>query len=144
MIFWDTSAVIPLVVRERSSNALRELARSDPDLVVWWGTPVEAHSAITRRSRAGGISPPRAAQARDRIDALRSVWTEIQPAEDVREVATLLVLRHPLRAADALQLAAALAWSGDESADPSFATLDERLARAARGEGFSLPIDPAR
>ena len=49
------------------------------------------------------------------------------------------VLRvHPLRAADALQLAAALEWSGG-AASGMFITYDERLRDAASREGFTTP-----
>jgi predicted nucleic acid-binding protein len=46
---------------------------------------------------------------------------------------------HSLRAADAIQLAAALEWSGslpDSSA--TLVTLDRRLAEAADLEGFTI------
>jgi predicted nucleic acid-binding protein len=44
---------------------------------------------------------------------------------------------HVLKAADALQLAAARVWAGDV-ADGELVTLDERLALAARLEGFRV------
>jgi hypothetical protein len=43
---------------------------------------------------------------------------------------------HPLRAADALQLAAAYAAAEQRPASLDMVTLDERLAIAARNEGF--------
>jgi predicted nucleic acid-binding protein len=43
---------------------------------------------------------------------------------------------HPLRAADALQLAAAVVAAEGIPASLSIVTLDERLAAAARREGF--------
>jgi hypothetical protein len=45
---------------------------------------------------------------------------------------------HPLRAADALQLAAALVWTGEAAAGEAFVCLDERLRDAARREGFEV------
>lgn len=45
---------------------------------------------------------------------------------------------HPLRAADALQLAAALVLSDFEPRTLPFVTLDDRLASAARREGFEV------
>jgi uncharacterized protein len=45
---------------------------------------------------------------------------------------------HPLRAADALQLAAAYAGSDRRPTSLEFVTLDERLADVARKEGFSV------
>ena len=45
-----------------------------------------------------------------RLAGLRGMWIEVQPTETVRDLAESLVQRHPLRAADATQLAAALIW----------------------------------
>jgi len=49
-------------------------------------------------------------QAFARLDYMRSRWNEVQPTEEVRERAERLLRIHKLRAADALQLAAALVW----------------------------------
>jgi hypothetical protein len=54
----------------------------------------------------------------------------------VRERAERLLRVHPLRAADALQLAAALLVFGDKPRGRSFVTLDDALLQAARREGF--------
>jgi hypothetical protein len=51
-------------------------------------------------------------------------------------------LRHPLRAADALQLGAALRWAENNPRGHRFHTLDSRLTDAARREGFDL-VDAA-
>jgi hypothetical protein len=47
-----------------------------------------------------------------------------------------LLAAHPLRAADALQLAAALVACDERSDMLAFVTLDDRLAKAARRGGF--------
>ena len=63
---------------------------------------------------------------------------EIEPWEKVREVASELILKHPLRAADAFQLAAALVWCGGKTRSESFVCLDDRLRGAAALEGFRV------
>jgi hypothetical protein len=63
---------------------------------------------------------------------------EIEPSEIVRESALRFLRVHPLRAADALQLAAAFTASERRPASLQVVTLDERLADAARKEGFTL------
>jgi hypothetical protein len=45
---------------------------------------------------------------------------------------------HPLRAADALQLAAALIWVEEQPHGESFVSLDPRLRDSAAREGFTL------
>ena len=76
--------------------------------------------------------------ARDLLGELSSSWTEVLPTDSVRRQAERLLLRHPLRAADALQLAAAMRWVDSEPDGHRFATFDGRLAEAARGEGFRI------
>jgi uncharacterized protein len=65
----------------------------------------------------------------------------IAPTSPLRDRAGRLVSAHPLRAADAFQLAAALAWCDDTPAGESFVCLDERLREAARREGFAILPD---
>jgi hypothetical protein len=59
----------------------------------------------------------------------------VQPGDLVREQALRLLRVHTLRAADALQLAAALEWAGAPT-DADFVTFDDRLREAAVREGF--------
>lgn len=138
MIFWDTSAIVPLLVDEPQSGFARRLALGDPALVVFWATAVECASALARRERDGGLSRDEADAARVRLSTARSAWTEVLASEEVRGHAERLLLRHPLRAADALQLAAALTWAGGRPRDHRLVCLDRRLGDAARGEGFHV------
>lgn len=143
MSFWDTSAIIPLLLAEPSSAAMRLLAAEAPALVVWWGTPVEALSAVARRVRDGGLSHAEAEDVRDRLARLSLAWTEVLPGDRVREHAGRLLRRHPLRAADTLQLGAALTWADGRPEGHPFISLDARLSEAARGEGFRISVDGA-
>ena len=68
-------------------------------------------------------------------------WQEVVPSGAVRNVAQRLLRVHPLRAADALQLAAATIASEREPASLEFVSLDERLNVAAQREGF-IVISP--
>jgi predicted nucleic acid-binding protein len=137
VIFWDTSAVVPLLVAESTSPAITELARVST-LLVWWGTSVECLSAIARREGDGTLTSEAADQARRRLNLLRESWSEVIPSEQVRENAERALLRHPLRAADALQLGAALRWAENNPRGHRFHSLDDRLTKAARREGFEL------
>ena len=65
----------------------------------------------------------------------------IQPTDHVRERAEQLIAVYPLRAADALQLAAALTWCENQPWNERFVCLDKRLRDAARKEGFSVLPD---
>lgn len=138
MRFWDASAIVPLLVREASSDPLQALATRDPDILVWWSSRVECLSALTRRERAG-LFPPRGLDAALRgLQQLAGHWEEIEPTEAVRDAAERFLRVHPLRVADALQLAAAYLASDRKPGTLDFLTLDERLASAAQKEGFAV------
>jgi hypothetical protein len=141
MKFWDASALIPLCLHEPQSGSLKRLAQADESLVVWWGSSVECLSAIARLRRETALSELEEEQARLIMRALQEVWTEVEPTSVVREQAGRILRLHPLRAADALQLGAALVWCHGDPLKQGFVCLDQRLREAARREGFSvLPV----
>lgn len=138
MRFWDSSGIVPLLVREPYSGQAESLARADPVLVVWWGTRVECTSALQRRLRDGTLTAASVARARKVLEALTESWTEILPIDPVRSHAEILLASHELRAADALQLAAALQWCQGKPAAAELVCLDQRLRAAAQRSGFSV------
>ncbi|MCL5966756.1 MAG: type II toxin-antitoxin system VapC family toxin [Deltaproteobacteria bacterium] len=140
MMYWDASAVIPLCLKEPATPVVREIARRDGAIAAWWGTPVECLSAFARLRREGVLATDGERQARLVLSRLVSVWTEILPGDNVREGAARALLLHPLRAADSLQLAAALVWADGRPAGQPFVCLDTRLRESAAREGFrALP-----
>ena len=138
MIFWDASAVVPLLVGEPTTAQMQALAGRDPDMLVWWGSEVECVSALARLERAAALDGRAMALACDRLKLLADGWHEIEPSEIVRENAVRFLRVHPLRAADALQLAAAFVAAEQRPTSLVMITLDERLASAARKEGFGV------
>lgn len=138
MRFWDSSALVPLLVREPASAAVTREYERDPDIVAWWATDIECASALARLERDAALDNAGVSDALRRLDLLAAAWQEIQPGSSVRRVAMRLLRVHPLRAADALQLGAALIASENEPATLSLVTLDERLAQAAEREGFAV------
>ncbi len=138
MRFWDSSAVIPLCVAEpRSANA-RDLLEGDPAVAVWWATRTECLSALTRRMREGELAPAGYRAARRVLAALAETWVELLPSQALRATAERLLAVHSLRAADAFQLGAALAWCGGRPPGHGIVTLDSRLRDAASREGFDV------
>ncbi|MBP7864325.1 MAG: type II toxin-antitoxin system VapC family toxin [Acidobacteria bacterium] len=138
MKFWDTSALIPLLTEQADSPRAREILSVDPGLVVWWGSQVEIASAFSRLNREGVFDETVRSRLESSADRLLSAALEILPTTTLRRTACTLFRRHPLRAADALQLAAALVWSDHRPFDRELVCLDTRLAAAARGEGFTV------
>ncbi len=138
MRFWAASAIVPLVVDEPTRAALLALLEQDSRMLVWWGTPVECASALARREREGALALAEATGALERLRALGATWHEVLPSEAVRTTAQRLLRVHPLRAADSLQLAAAIVAAEGESATLEFVGLDQRLNDAATREGFRV------
>jgi uncharacterized protein len=136
--FWDSSAVVPLLVPEPTSERVRRLYEGDPVVIAWWGAEIECVSAIARAERAGGLLAAGAAEGFRRLVALRQGWHEIEPSEEVREAARRLLRVHDVSAADALHLAAAFVAAEGRPASLEFVCLDDRLRVAAGREGFAV------
>ena len=138
MTYWDSSALVPLVVDEPSTGRMRELLSEDTDVTTWIWTRTEVISAIERRVREGQIPPLERRSVLDRLDELASGWDEITEILAVRSRANALLARHALRAADAGQLGAALQVQERTGQGLAFVTRDRRLALAAEREGFRV------
>ena len=107
-------------------------------MLVWWGSQVECASALARLERSTALNVEEATRALSRLRRFADGWHEIEPSDIVRESAMRFLRVHPLRAADALQLAAAFIAAERRPSSLRVITLDERLADAARKEGFEL------
>lgn len=139
-MFWDSSALVPLLLSETRSGELTALLRRDPAPAIWWASPVECYSALQCRRREDALDAPALAHALERLQQLGEDLDVVAPTLGLREVAGRALAAHPLRAADALQLAAALVWS-DGVIGEAFVCLDAALRDAARREGFDLRPD---
>jgi uncharacterized protein len=137
--FWDSSALIPLLVAEPMSAAVMRVFELDPEIIAWWGTEAECVSALARLERDDSLTAPALAEALLRLESLAKAWREVQPVTAVRTTAIRLLRVHPLRMADAFQLAAAIVAAENHPASLQFVTLDDRLGQAAEREGFTFP-----
>ena len=135
--FWDTSALVPLCVQQKPSPAVRQLLEQH-ELAVWWATPVEMRSAFERLLRMDQLTIPEHAAAGVRLEKLRRGWRELQPSEALRAQAETLLMSYPLKAADALQLAAAWIWCSGDPQSCVFVSGDTQLLEAARQVGFQI------
>jgi predicted nucleic acid-binding protein len=117
---------------------MQSLLRADSGILTWWSTRVEVTSAVARLVREGQLVPADQAASQKRLGQLRDAWEEVAPADQVRVTAARLLRTHPLRAADALQLAAALEACDHRPEALPFVTLDQRLGEAAQREGFEV------
>ncbi|HEX9287603.1 MAG TPA: type II toxin-antitoxin system VapC family toxin [Thermoanaerobaculia bacterium] len=137
MKFWDSSAILPLLVDERKSGSVAAVYESDAHQIVWCLTEIEAASALARREREGrdGADVDR---ARSKLRILTERWDEVTSLQSVRARALRVLGTHGLRAADAIQLAAALVFCDERTESLPFVCLDDRLSEAARKERFPV------
>lgn len=138
MRYWDASALVPLFVAELTTDAVRSWLIEDSVVVSWAWTRVEIASAVERRTHDGTLSREQRRSIMSRLDEFSVAWHEVIEMLAVRSHAMSVLARHPLRAADAAQLGAALHVREQIGAPLQFVCLDRRLADAAEREGFSV------
>ena len=140
MNFWDTSALIALGVDEPHRQRVLDVLEGDERMVVWWGSTVEYVSALSRRERDGSLTTDEVDRHLVHLRALSQTWYEVQPGRRIKDLAQRLLRVHPLRAADSLQLAAALAAADQDPTNVGFVCFDTRLNQAASREGFRILV----
>lgn len=140
MTFWDSSALIPLIVEEPRSRACRALRRAHRAIAVWTFTEVELASALRRLVRDRLLDGDDAPAATVRAERLVATATIVEAGEPVKERALRAIGLHPLSAADALQLAAAIVLFDGRPRHRTFVCADDRLIAAARAEGFTVVV----
>jgi len=138
MRFWDSSALVPLLVHEKESELCAEAYRSDREILIWTLSKVEVFSALCRRMRDGALDDQAFETARNRMNDLFDTVYEVAAVDRVKERAMRLLRVHPIRAADALQLAAILVATQEKVDRLPVMCLDDRLAEAAKLEGFEV------
>lgn len=138
MRFWDSSALVVLHVQQKATQRARDLYSKDPQVLAWVLSDVEVRSALCRLGREGALSPGAMREAIARSESFWSAVHVISLLDAAKSRAKRLLGVHGLRAAAALQLGAALAAAYDDPVGWEFVCLDERLADAARREGFAV------
>jgi predicted nucleic acid-binding protein len=136
-VFWDSSALIPLCVQQLQTQR-SEALYINYGVTVWWSTQVEIISGLTRLLRMREIDAAEFVEGKQVAQAMAMIWTAIKPSANVEREARALLEQYPLRAADALQLAAALEWCEGKPKGRVFLTFDQRLGEVAAQAGFTL------
>jgi predicted nucleic acid-binding protein len=139
--YFDASALVKRYVRETGSNAVRRLLASGVAASSRL-SEVEISSGIARRTREGALT----IRQRDRmLTALQRDLPALAIVEIVPEVtaeARALLLRHPLRASDAIQLASCIYLQRQLAQSVPFVAFDRRLLDAARAERLEVVASP--
>ncbi|MCB1037217.1 MAG: type II toxin-antitoxin system VapC family toxin [Acidobacteria bacterium] len=139
-LFLDTSALVKLYVAEPGSLELRQQC-TGAEILVSCLAYGEAYATFWRLIREGLLSPAGYETLRHTFEADWTSVTTIYLSEEVLAHVPELCSRHPLRGADALQLACAMemVWTG---VSLSFVASDQRLLQAAAAEGLEC-FDPS-
>ena len=138
MKYWDSSALVALLVQEKTSSRVVRIAKQDPEISSWWGTKVECVSAIARLARQGDLDGGEVNRILERLEVWSAGWEEVQPSEQIREIAIRCLRTHSMKAADAIQLSAAWIAAEHKPSTLEFMTFDDRLSEAAAKEGFRV------
>lgn len=138
MRYWDSSALVPLLVRESDTAKRQAQLREDAEIVTWWGTRIECASALNRLCRSGDLAEEMLRESLRRLDALAATWIEVLPSDGVRAGALRLLRIHNLRAADSLQLSACLSASEGDPGGMVLICADSRLCLAGDREGLRI------
>ena len=137
MRFWDASALVPLVMEQGASNQMLKVSATDSTKTFWWGSRIECASALARLEREGA-DPDKIEAAFRNLEGILAVGGEVIPTESIQTNAVRILRMHPLRAGDALQLAAAFHASEGHPPSLEFVCLDARISLAAAKEGFRI------
>lgn len=139
MKFWDTSALVPLFIGGSDSDRMFSLYKDAVTANFAWSfTEVEVGSVFGRLLRMGSLLPTEVASAEKFWIEIASGLQIVTRYDDVKKRAIRLLRVHPLKAADAMQLAAALVVTDENPDAMDFVTLDARLKTCAANEGFHV------
>jgi hypothetical protein len=137
--FWDSLAVVPLLIEQDASSRVAAWVAADEAMVVWTLTPVEVVSALRRLVREDTLKEEVVHLAEARMGELVRACHVVIDVEPIKSLAMRLLRLHPLQTFDALRLGAALHWAEGHPQGRRLHTLDSRLALAAQREGFLVP-----
>ncbi|NVL92993.1 MAG: type II toxin-antitoxin system VapC family toxin [Desulfobacterales bacterium] len=141
MRFWDSSAIVPLLVLERETEQCIRALQSDKEVMVWTLSKIEVFSALCRRFREGALKEVDFESTKKRMNDFFDMAFEIISVPKVKDRALRLLQVHPLRATDAMQLASVLVATQEDTSRVPIMSFDNRLTVAARLEGFIVNPD---
>jgi hypothetical protein len=139
IVFLDTSALVKLYIAESGSAALRERVDNTVAAVSHL-TFGESYATFARRLREGLLTAEEHDAACNAFEGDWRTLMKIPFGDDVLAQVPELFRQHPLRGADALQLACATMLR-DQGVKVLFCTSDQRLLASAHAEGL-LVFDP--
>jgi uncharacterized protein len=135
--YFDTSAIVPLVVHEATTEVCNRLWNESTRVVSVRLIYPEARAALARAGRMGRLTRSQLNAAVVELDSLIEEVDVIELSPDIARLAGHLAQKHGLRGYDAVHLAAALAVADD---DLVLVTGDLDLAAAAQTAGIAVSV----
>lgn len=133
--YFDSSAWVKRYADEDGSDRVGEwLAAAVPATSRW--TQVEILSAVSRRCREGLLTIEQRNTIAAALSADLAGFVLVEVSHEVVAMTDNLFMRHPLRAADCVQLASALILKLRSGQPVTFRAFDQRLIMAAAREGL--------
>jgi predicted nucleic acid-binding protein len=138
-IYVDTSALAKRYVQEPGSEQLQKLFVAEvAEVVVSTLVLPEFGAALARKVRNREIGAKSAASAMAEFEVdWQEIFVKIPLTEEIAESAAKLILAHPLRGADAVHLASAIAFEAE-----LFVASDGQLLKASKKHGIKT-YDPS-
>lgn len=135
LAFWDSSALVKLLVEEAGTDVAVALWDDSAGVVASRLSVPEMSAALAAAERGGRVDRARARVARNEWLRYLDALDVVEISAEIADHAAGLAVAHPLSGADAVHLATALALRDGELV---LATWDRRLAAAAVAEGLSV------
>jgi uncharacterized protein len=135
LAFWDSSALVKLLIEERGTDVAVALWDGPARAVASRLCVPEMSAALAAAERGARLDPARGRVARTEWQRYLSALDLVEVSADVADRAAGLAAVHPLSGADAVHLASALVLPARELV---VATWDRRLSTAAAAEGLSV------
>ena len=135
LAFWDSSALVKLLVEEAGTDIAVTLWDESAGVVASRLSVPEMSAALSAAERGGRIDRARGRVARNEWSRYLGALEIVEISSGIADAAATLAVAHPLSGADAIHLATALALRDTELA---FATWDHRLAAAGSAEGLAV------
>jgi predicted nucleic acid-binding protein len=135
ILYVDTSALVPLLIDQSTSDACGELWDAADNVTATRLAYIEAAAALAMAKRMGRITTSKARAGRSVLDDLWQVVDVIELDHELMSAAATLAVAHGLRGYDATHCAAAVAVKDDQFVAASG---DARLLAAWRAEGIAV------
>lgn len=136
MKYWDSSALVTLFVEQPCSAKYAALYEREGQVITAWHSVAECASAFCRLRREELLTEAQLTELLTHLQTQAENWYILASGNRLEKLTLRMLRIHPLRAMDAIHLAAACLVRGDELAPMGFFTEDARLTEAAAKEGF--------